>query len=566
MSSQTDEKQEILAVMPRQTMKGHTDHVNGVVHLPDGRRIITCSGDGSLRLWDLYGGAQIGEDWRDDEDKEAGTFKMALSPNGKSVVSGDYDGKVKLWDVETGKVVAKWTENTDSAVLCWSADGNRVGSGSKDGTARVWDVKTGKTILTIKTGHETVWVVIYSPDNTQIATGGHNENAAKIWDTKTGELIATLKHDRIVERLAWTSDGKKLISGSFGPIRIFDTATRQQIAILEGHTDYVNAISLSQNNRLLASTSYGDKTVWLWNLDTNLQVCPPLQHKDEVQCAAFSADGKVLATGCWDKNVYVWGIYDILKKAGLEHLLQPSSDAPGPKSLKNGGATKRPPIQARRIPAGFFNGVQNGIQSSATHGTYSRSPANHPRRALAPSSANVHALLERLSSFFHHSRSNADGGYELQQRPSRSIFSRGPPIVEVAAVQDRKPLAVAPRQVQDRSHTRPPGTTAPGATPAQSPPIPWWAHVVLFLCCTSARQATQSQQQQQSQAHVQVQAQASSSQAQPATAAASMPTTPAPATSTTPPNPATVQSLRLPLRARIVLFLCCASPAHADGH
>ncbi|KAG2337654.1 WD40 repeat-like protein [Suillus weaverae] len=338
MSSHTSAKLETPAVIPCQTMKGHTDHVKGVVHLPDGRRIITRSGDGSLRLWDLDGGAQIGEDWRDDEDKEAGVFKMALSPNGKTVVSGGYDGKVKLWDVETGKVVVRWTGSTESVwSVCWSADGNRVGSGSWDGTTRVWDVKTGETVLTIKTGHQSVWAVIYSPDNTQIATGGNDETAAKIWDANTGELIATLKHDWIVESLAWTSDGEKLISASYGPIRIFDTATWQEIAILKGHA-VVYAITLSQNERFLASASW-DRTARLWNLDTNLPVGPPLQHQDEVECAAFSTDGKVLVTGCNDKNVYAWDIHTILKTAGLEDL---GTDTRTPRSSLSGKSFLEP--------------------------------------------------------------------------------------------------------------------------------------------------------------------------------------------------------------------------------
>ncbi|KIK39350.1 hypothetical protein CY34DRAFT_29515, partial [Suillus luteus UH-Slu-Lm8-n1] len=110
----------------------------------------------------------------------------------------------------------------------------------------------------------------YSPDNTQIATGGHDDGV-KIWDAKTGELIKTLKHDWIVSSLAWTLDGKKLITASKGPIRIFDTATWKQTATLEGHENYVNAISSSHNNRLLASASH-DRTARIWNLDTNLPV------------------------------------------------------------------------------------------------------------------------------------------------------------------------------------------------------------------------------------------------------------------------------------------------------
>ena len=308
------------ATEPRQTIRGHTGLVRGVAHLPDGRRIITCSLDGSLRLWEIESGTQIGDDWRDG-GKE-GVWSIALSPNGKTVASGSSDGKVRLWDVETKNVVAKWTGHTDAALsLCWSVYGERVVSGSNDGTMRVWDVESGDTVLgPIKTGHRYLFAVIYSPDTTTIATGGYNENALKIWDSKTGDLLATIKHYPDVVSLAWTSDQKKLIAGSYTSIRIFDTATWQQIAILEGHTDYVNALSLFQNNRLLASGS-SDKTARLWNLDTNLPVGPPLQHQHTVESAAISADGKLLVTGCGNQKAYVWDIHTTLKDAGLEELL-----------------------------------------------------------------------------------------------------------------------------------------------------------------------------------------------------------------------------------------------------
>jgi WD40 repeat protein len=114
--------------------------------------------------------------------------------------------------------------------------------------------------------------------------------------------------------------GKKLISGSLGPIRIFDTATWQQIGVLEGHTDYVIGISLSSDNRLLASASW-DRTARLWNLDTNLQVGPPLHHEQSLYSAALSPDGKVLVTACENNNAYAWDVYSILKEAGTEDLL-----------------------------------------------------------------------------------------------------------------------------------------------------------------------------------------------------------------------------------------------------
>ena len=313
---------------PLQTMRGHTIGVTGVVRLPDRRRIFTCSYDGSLRLWNLESGVQIGDDWRDDEGGDGGDSKeslwiMALSPNGQTIASGGGSGKVRLWDVETEKVVARWTGHTQPTVsLCWSGDGGRVVSGSHDGTIRVWDVESGDTVLgPIATGHHHVYAVIYSPDTTKIATGGLQETALKIWDANTSNLLSRIKLDSPVWSLAWTSDQQKIIAGSHeGWIGIFDTATWQQIAILEGHTSLVISLSLFESDRLLASGSW-DNTARLWNLDTNLPVGPPIQHQIDVYSAAISADGKQLVTGCTDKNAYVWDIHTTLKNARLEDLI-----------------------------------------------------------------------------------------------------------------------------------------------------------------------------------------------------------------------------------------------------
>ncbi|KAG0695672.1 quinon protein alcohol dehydrogenase-like superfamily [Suillus ampliporus] len=482
MSSPTSKKQQTPAVTASQMMRGHTEGVECVVHLPGGRNIITgssysshiitgssysslSSSDGSLRLWDLESGTQIGEDWR-EEGRKVEVEGLALSPDGKTVASGSSDGTVRLWDVEIGKVIAKWTVHTYTVhSVCWSADGERVMSGSDDGMAIVWDVKIGKTVLTIKTGHTQVWAVIYSPDQSKIATGGYTEDAVKIWDAKTGELLDTLEHFMVLS-LAWTSDGKKLISGSYGQIRIFDTATCKEIAILEGHTHWVTGLSLSPNDRLLASASL-DKTARLWNLDTNLPVGPPLQHTDYLRCAVFSVDAKLLVTGCADTNAYVWDTQPILKQAGLEDLLS-ISNVPAAKSLLNSDATRRPPRlkDPRRLPPGFFDDVRTGVHSSGTRSVHPRPSARH--RTLASSSANPLALLGRFSTLFRRSPSDTSEAIELQRRPRSTLFSpRGPRVVEVPTVQDRRSLVVA----------RPQGTT---------PSRPSSCHYILGLSCALA--------------------------------------------------------------------------------
>ncbi|KAG1881903.1 quinon protein alcohol dehydrogenase-like superfamily, partial [Suillus tomentosus] len=209
-------------------------------------------------------------------------WTIALSPDRKKVVSGSDDGGVRLWDIDTGKVIGRWMGHTDAVLsVYWSRDGQRVLSGSLDGTARQWDVENGETILApIKAGHYLL-AVIYSPDMSLFATGGgerpwdytgtgDNKSAIKIWNVKTGELIATLEgHTDWVQCLAWTPDGKTLISGSHDfSIRTWNTSTWKQIALLEGHDHVVYSIAISPNGRILASASW-DYTAQLWNLDDN---------------------------------------------------------------------------------------------------------------------------------------------------------------------------------------------------------------------------------------------------------------------------------------------------------
>ncbi|KAG1853801.1 WD40-repeat-containing domain protein [Suillus tomentosus] len=251
----------------------------------------------------------------------------------------------------------------------------------------------------IETGHTVVWAVVYSPDMSMIATGGHDgprtreptESSIKIWDTKTGELVATLKgHTDIVGCLTWTKDGKTLISGSDdNSIRTWNTKTWKQTALLEADTDLVFAIAISPNDRILANAWY-NQTVLLWNLDNGQPIGPPIQHASSVDSLSFSQDGKLLATGCFDKNAYTWDVAAIVKEAGLDDLLSEpkanklavhASAAPPP-------AQRRPP--AYRIPQGFFDGSPpNRSHSSA-------------RRSAASSVSPGSKLLGRL---FHRNRS-----------------------------------------------------------------------------------------------------------------------------------------------------------------
>ncbi|KAG1900476.1 WD40-repeat-containing domain protein, partial [Suillus fuscotomentosus] len=317
---------------------------------------------------------------------------------------------------------------------------------------------------------------------------------------------------------------KRLISGSHGSIRIFDTATWQVAAVPDGHQYWVYSISLSVNGRFLASAS-DDKTARLWNLDTNLPVGLPLQHEDEVDCAALSTDGKLLVTGCENTNAYTWDIQVILKEAGLEDLLPPLSDVAAQEPLMDVRATQAVDDE---LSPDFFNDVTHGANSSGTYGNYHRSSSRRPR-PVAPSFGSASVLFGHLSSPFRRSHSNTNRLTELQQRPRRFILSRGPRVVEVAAVKDREVIFTAPppppeKKQQEtqpqalRSSTSQPAPstnpTTPSARYKHSLPVRLLARLALLFCCASPQHANENAQPTQQQ-QGQAQPQAPPSQTQP---------------------------------------------------
>jgi hypothetical protein len=67
---------------------------------------------------------------------------VAFSPDGKRIASASGDGTVKLWDVATGRETATFTEHKGSVrTVAFSPDGARVVSGGFDNTVKVWDAR-----------------------------------------------------------------------------------------------------------------------------------------------------------------------------------------------------------------------------------------------------------------------------------------------------------------------------------------------------------------------------------------------------------------------------------------
>ena len=176
--------------------------------------------------------------------------------------------------------------------------------------------------IAILEGYTGTVSVAFSPDGVLLASGGsdhisggwHGEwaDTVRLWDVATRTNIATLKgHTNTIHSVAFSPDGILLASGSNdGTVRLWDVATRTSIATLEGHKTgglgTVRSVAFSPDGVLLASGS-NDETVKLWNVVTRTNIATLEGHLTPVTSVAFSPNGAILASGSYP-TTKLWDI------------------------------------------------------------------------------------------------------------------------------------------------------------------------------------------------------------------------------------------------------------------
>ena len=86
----------------------------------------------------------------------------------------------------------------------------------------------------------------------------------RVWNVATGKQQASFYLG--CSSVAWTPDGNYLAIGQEGgKAVVWNVAKEESLVTLNAHSDDVTALAISANGKVLATGSY-DKTVKLWDI------------------------------------------------------------------------------------------------------------------------------------------------------------------------------------------------------------------------------------------------------------------------------------------------------------
>ncbi|KIJ11355.1 hypothetical protein PAXINDRAFT_84670 [Paxillus involutus ATCC 200175] len=285
---------------PLRTWKAHDDNVvTCACFFLDENKLVTGSGDRTLRIWDRKTGVvkvlSGHTDW---------VWEVDVSRDGKMVVSCSDDKTVRIWNQESGETKHVLKGHKDLVLsVGFSPDSSRVVSGSQDRTVRVWSVETGRLAFEPIKCRSYVWCVRYSPGGDRIASGGPL-NGVQVWDANTGTAILSITRD-CTYGLAWTPDGSRVIGGREGQVTIWNPRNGEQLRTWKAHNHWIRALTLSPSKTQLATCAQFDNIAFVFDALTGEKVAA-LEHTDSLCGIAYSPSGQFIATGCGDNNLYLW--------------------------------------------------------------------------------------------------------------------------------------------------------------------------------------------------------------------------------------------------------------------
>jgi WD40 repeat protein/serine/threonine protein kinase len=320
---------------------------------PDGRRFLSASLDGVLRLRDL----ETGEILQRMAGNIGAVTALAFDPNNSNrALAGYAAGRLRLWDLESGEMIDRYERAGGPInVLAISPDGEYFLYNGAGGDLNYANLESAEVIFTLSEHSEPVTALAFDPNGTTALSGGVDGRVI-LWDLASGTVrysfeshgapltdvaitpSGALTTDSAGEIRLWdltggvrelrsapveggafavavSPDGLSVVTGTgsrlagenpaFTGLILWDAASGGEIRRFEGHTDEVVSAEFNPDGTRLVSTSR-DGSLRVWDVESDEELWQVDDHTEAFYRAAFSPNGLWIAAGGYQNTVRLW--------------------------------------------------------------------------------------------------------------------------------------------------------------------------------------------------------------------------------------------------------------------
>ena len=283
--------------------------IRSVAFSPDGRRVVTASGDGTVSIWRVADGATLAVLTAQARSMESAVF----SPDGSRVLTWGRDATARVWRADgEGEAIVLAGHLRGISSAGFAADGRYVWTiegYNEERTVRVWRVPSSE-VNRPRVGEIADRMFAMSADGRSLAVSGGASRDVQVWRPGASgprELRGS-GPARDIQALAFSPDGGRLAVGyADAAVKIFDVEGEGRAIELRGHGGSIQAIAFSPDGtRVITGSS--DFTARVWSAAGGPASTVLSRHGDLVIAVAFSPDGSRVVTGSVDRLVRVWRV------------------------------------------------------------------------------------------------------------------------------------------------------------------------------------------------------------------------------------------------------------------
>jgi serine/threonine protein kinase/WD40 repeat protein len=255
---------------------------------------------------------------------------LLFSPDGALLVARhhqapDQVANVRIWNWRLGKIIFQPAFTLCCFSLDFSPDGRYLALGGPDGALAILEAATGNEVRRLRL-ISPPWLVAWSPDGSRLALVTSPGGKVEVRDAATGAFLLAWSTPTVAGAMAWSPDSTFLATGcGDGQVYLWDSATGQQHAVLQGHTADVAKVQFAPLGDLLLSSGW-DSTCRLWDPWTGREVVPFGGDANR-----FSRDGRRLVSRAGSK-VTIWEV-----ASSPEYRALPWTPVIGREEVRSGG-------------------------------------------------------------------------------------------------------------------------------------------------------------------------------------------------------------------------------------